>query len=156
MRKSERSPARRPFLREGGFPCLILMATMFGPTAFAVDPLPSYIEESPLPVREAYMERVGRESLREKIEVGRERHAKRIEQKKALLQSIRNRAEARARALDEVRRHLSGEPAANILGQAPASGTRGRRFAGAIALIGFGAVVMLSLHRIMSGRWNVD
>ena len=136
---------------EGGFRrgllgCLL----MFCSPVVAVDPLPPHIETAPLPVREAYMERIGRESLREKIEVGRERYAERVERKKALIDAVRRRAQTRTRSLEEIRTQMSGGS------EASTTESGARRWTGMIWLAGFGAFLMLMLRRIMAGRWHFD
>ncbi len=69
----------------------------------AVDPLPEHIENASEEVRNAYIERLAKESLEEKIEVGKERHEQRMRFKNETIQHMRSEAEERIKVIRKAR-----------------------------------------------------
>lgn len=78
--------------------CGLTILLMVEPLA-AIDPLPPHIEASSEEVRNAYIERMAQESLKEKLEVGKERYDSRMQFKNETVQHMRSEAEERIKII---------------------------------------------------------
>jgi HPt (histidine-containing phosphotransfer) domain-containing protein len=78
---------------------LVLLAAAL--PVFAIDPLPPEIERASPQVQAAYRDRVGREALRQKLLVGRQRYEQRREFKRTLNDNLRQEAHSRQEAIRE-------------------------------------------------------
>lgn len=67
---------------------LCVWCLYFCPTAWAADPLPPDIEAAAPDVQARYIERMGRESLEEKLKLGRLRHEDRVATRKAIYRQM--------------------------------------------------------------------
>jgi hypothetical protein len=72
----------------------------------AIDPLPPHIEAASEEVRNAYIERLAQESLKEKLEVGKERYDSRMQFKSETVQHMRDEAQERIKIIRAERENL--------------------------------------------------
>lgn len=81
--------------------------------AFAVDPLPDHIENASEEVKAAYIEQLAKKSVEEKIEVGKERHERRMDFKKETIQHMRSEADERIQIIRRSREGLNSSTTDN-------------------------------------------
>lgn len=86
--------------------CGLAILLMVEPLA-AVDPLPPHIESASEEVRNAYIEHLAQESLKEKIEVGKERYDSRMQFKSDTVQHMREEAQERINIIRADREKIS-------------------------------------------------
>jgi hypothetical protein len=72
----------------------------------AIDPLPPHIEAASEEVRNAYIERLAQESLKEKLEVGKERYDSRMQFKSETVEHMRAEAQERIKVIRAERENL--------------------------------------------------
>lgn len=72
----------------------------------AIDPLPPHIEAASEEVRNAYIERLAQESLKEKLEVGKERYDSRMQFKSETVEHMRAEAQERIKIIRAERENL--------------------------------------------------
>jgi hypothetical protein len=77
----------------------VLTLILMVPTIEAIDPLPPHIEAASEEVRNAYIERLAQDSLKEKLEVGKERYDSRMQFKSETVQHMRSEAEERIKII---------------------------------------------------------
>lgn len=77
----------------------VLTFLLMVPTLDAVEPLPPHIETASEEVRNAYIERLAQDSLKEKLEVGQERYDQRMQFKSEIVQHMRSEAEERIKII---------------------------------------------------------
>ena len=84
----------------------VLTLILMVPTIEAVDPLPPHIEAASEEVRNAYIERLAQDSLKEKLEVGKERYDSRMQFKSETVQHMREEAQERIKIIRNERESL--------------------------------------------------
>jgi hypothetical protein len=94
---------------------LLFLALYFGLALHsqAAQVVPHRLTNAPPAIRKAYLEREGQESLREKLEVGRQRYQQRLQYKQDLVRLMRQQAQERnlIMSLSEPGSHDSVHPA---------------------------------------------
>lgn len=84
----------------------VLTTFLIVQTLEAVDPLPPHIEAASEEERNAYIERLAKDSLKEKIEVGQERYDQRMQFKSETVEQMRSEAQERIRIIRSERENL--------------------------------------------------